>query len=139
MKVLLFSPFIDPSALCLLLPQDPNPEVLPYVEGRPLLTLTSIKSIYDLHPFFYTLVRATSHAGKASPAYCVDVDVNNFSGTLESTTSHAAPGAGNSFRPRLMTCKSIIAADEEVDVLYYLDRILERDFLEESNASPAPR
>lgn len=107
-----------------LLLQNPNPETLPYIESRPLLALTSIKSIYDLHPFFHTLVRATSHAGKASPgSYCAD-EISSYTGTLDSNVT-------GSLRPRLMSCKSIYAEDE-ADVTFYLDRILERDFLEES-------
>lgn len=71
-------------------------------------------------------MRATSHAGKASPgSYCADVDANSYTGSLDSTAT-----VTNSLRPRFVSCKSIYA-DEEADATFYLDRILERDFLEE--------
>lgn len=49
--------------------QNPNPETLTYSERKPLLWLTSINNLIDLHPFFYTLVRVTNNANltKSSP------------------------------------------------------------------------
>lgn len=96
----------------LFLCQNPNPETLCYSERKPLLWLSSIKSLLDLHSFFHTLVRVTNNATltKMSP-----------------DGEKQANGGPTSHRP----LSQVKPTTEEEDPAEALDRNLESDFLEE--------
>src|SRR2546429_570553 len=93
--------------------QNPNPEVLAYRERRPLLTLTSIKSLFDLHPFFQTLVKVTNSSNIKADNNSPSMVSRNSDGTISGS-------------PQLVTN---IPTEEDSSNL--LNEILEKDFLEE--------
>jgi len=100
--------------------KNPNPEILAYQERRPLLTLTSIKSLFDLHPFFQTLVKVTNSSSIKADSNSSSMASRNSDGTISGSLESAASMS------RLVTNVST-----EEDSSNLLDEILEKDFLEE--------
>lgn len=88
-----------------LFQQNPNPETLVINERKPLLSLTSIRSLIDLHPFFQALVRVT-----------------NSSTLTKVASSDSSSGAADT-------------QSFEEDPVLYMDEILERDFIEEVSST----
>ena len=116
-----FTPF---SCICLTIVafavlwlQNPNPDLLTYSERKPLLWLTSIKSLLDLHPFFHTLVRVTNNTNltKSTP----DTE----------KVPNGGPTSGDGRQPRPLS--QIKPTPEEEDPLCAQDRNLDSDFLED--------
>lgn len=103
------------------------PFPLPYREGAPLLTLTSIKCITELHPFFYTLVRLSQSSASGQTLDVVD---------------HAASSSGHeNHTPSPGTVSNVVAAGtneagsestgaDNTNTL--IDSVVEIDFLEET-------
>lgn len=80
----------------------------------PLLQKTFIKSLLDLHPFFFTLVKVSQASGAAS---------------LSSSATLANGAPGHALSPEAALGASASTSVEDVSL--FMDSIVELDFLEE--------
>lgn len=90
--------------------------MLPFSAGFPLLTKTSLTSLLDLHPFFYTLMKVSqpntaTESGSTTP-------------TLLNGSAHHEPLASHEHD----TTTTRLPAETATS---FVDRIMELDFLEE--------
>ncbi|KAI1301279.1 Protein dopey-1 [Halotydeus destructor] len=88
------------------------PPLLPYTEGRPLLTIPSIKSLVELHPFFYTLMKICQRNSTLNHV---------VNGHEETSVSQETPVEGDPEQDDT----------EIVSEVNYIDSVVELDFLEE--------
>ncbi|RWS15080.1 protein dopey-1-like isoform X7 [Dinothrombium tinctorium] len=90
--------------------KNPNPDLLPYKPKSLLLTSTNIKSLLDLHPFFYTLVKSSQQT--------------EVSESKNNSETQSVLNASVSNDP--LVSKAVIKTAEELN----FDDVLDMDFLE---------